>query len=76
MLKPSEFASASSLEFAALTKEAGLPDGVINVVTGLGMEIGSPLVEHPDVAKEPFTGSDKTGAMVYEAAARGMKRVS
>ncbi|MDR6475762.1 acyl-CoA reductase-like NAD-dependent aldehyde dehydrogenase [Burkholderia sp. OAS925] len=76
VLKPSEFASASSLEFAALTKQAGLPDGVINVVTGLGKEIGSPLVEHPDVAKVTFTGSDKTGAMVYEAAARGMKRVS
>jgi len=76
VLKPSEFASVSSLEFAALTKEAGLPDGVINVVTGLGPEIGSPLVEHPDVAKITFTGSDKTGAKVYEAAARGMKRVA
>jgi len=76
VLKPSEFASASSLEFAALTKEAGLPDGVINVVTGLGQEIGAPLVEHPDVAKITFTGSDKTGARVYEAAARGMKRVA
>ena len=76
VLKPSEFASVSSLEFAALTKEAGLPDGVINVVTGLGQEIGSPLVEHPDVAKITFTGSDTTGAKVYEAAARGMKRVA
>jgi (Z)-2-((N-methylformamido)methylene)-5-hydroxybutyrolactone dehydrogenase len=76
VLKPSEFASASSLEFAALTKEAGVPDGVINVVTGLGQEIGSPLVEHTDVAKVTFTGSDKTGARVYEAAARGMKRVT
>jgi (Z)-2-((N-methylformamido)methylene)-5-hydroxybutyrolactone dehydrogenase len=76
VLKPSEFASASSLEFAALTKEAGVPDGVINVVAGLGQEIGSPLVEHPDVAKVTFTGSDKTGAKVYESAARGMKRVS
>jgi (Z)-2-((N-methylformamido)methylene)-5-hydroxybutyrolactone dehydrogenase len=76
VLKPSEFASASSLELAALTKEAGLPDGVINVVTGLGQEIGSPLVEHPDVAKITFTGSDKTGARVYEAAARSMKRVA
>ncbi|GAA4354003.1 aldehyde dehydrogenase [Variovorax defluvii] len=76
VLKPSEFASASSLEFAALTKEAGLPDGVINVVTGLGHEVGSPLVEHPDVAKITFTGSDVTGARVYEAAARSMKRVS
>jgi (Z)-2-((N-methylformamido)methylene)-5-hydroxybutyrolactone dehydrogenase len=76
VLKPSEFASASSLEFVALTKEAGLPDGVINVVTGLGQEIGSPLVEHPNVAKVSFTGSDTTGAKVYEAAARGMKRVT
>lgn len=76
VVKPSEFASASSLEFAALTKEAGLPDGVINVVTGLGPEIGAPLVEHTDVAKITFTGSDVTGARVYEAAARGMKRVA
>jgi (Z)-2-((N-methylformamido)methylene)-5-hydroxybutyrolactone dehydrogenase len=76
VLKPSEFASASSLEFVALTKEAGLPDGVINVVTGLGQEIGSPLVEHPNVAKVTFTGSDTTGAKVYEAAARSMKRVT
>jgi len=76
VVKPSEFASASSLEFAALIKEAGLPDGVINVVTGLGQEIGSPLVEHPDVEKVTFTGSDVTGAKVYETAARGMKRVA
>ncbi len=76
VLKPSEFASASSLELAALVREAGLPDGVINVVTGLGQELGSPLVEHPDVAKVTFTGSDITGAKVYETAARTMKRVS
>jgi aldehyde dehydrogenase (NAD+) len=76
VLKPSEFASASSLELAALTKEAGLPDGVINVVTGLGQELGTPLVEHPDVAKITFTGSDTTGAKVYATAALGMKRVS
>jgi aldehyde dehydrogenase (NAD+) len=76
VLKPSEFASASSLELAALTKEAGLPDGVINVVTGLGQELGTHLVEHPDVAKITFTGSDTTGAKVYATAARTMKRVS
>jgi len=76
VLKPSEFTSASSLELAALTKEAGLPDGVINVVTGFGQEAGSALVEHRDVAKITFTGSDKTGAKIYETAARTMKRVS
>jgi aldehyde dehydrogenase (NAD+) len=45
-------------------------------VTGLGQELGTPLVEHPDVAKITFTGSDVTGVKVYEAAARTMKRVS
>lgn len=76
VLKPSEFASVSSLELAALIKESGLPDGVINVVTGLGPEVGAPMVEHRDVAKVTFTGSDTTGARIYEAAARSMKRVA
>lgn len=76
VVKPSEFASASSLEFAALTKEAGFPDGVFNVVTGLGAEIGSALVDHPKVAKITFTGSDATGARIYAQAAKTMKRVS
>ncbi|WP_374633553.1 aldehyde dehydrogenase [Ferrovibrio sp.] len=74
--KPSEFASASTLEFAALTKEAGLPDGVFNVITGYGHEAGSALVDHPDVAKVTFTGSDATGAKIYAQAAKGLKRVS
>jgi aldehyde dehydrogenase (NAD+) len=76
VVKPSEFASASSLEFAALTKEAGLPDGVFNVITGFGNEAGAALVEHEDVAKISFTGSDITGKRIYETAARGMKRVA
>lgn len=76
IVKPSEFASVSTLEFAALTKEAGFPDGVFNVVTGLGPTIGSALVEHPGVAKITFTGSDTTGARIYAQAAKTMKRVS
>src|SRR3984957_15408735 len=72
----SEFTSASTLEFAALTKEAGIPDGIFNVVTGFGPEIGSELISHPGVAKITFTGSDTTGAKVYETAARSLKRVS
>jgi (Z)-2-((N-methylformamido)methylene)-5-hydroxybutyrolactone dehydrogenase len=76
VVKPSEYASASTLEFAALTKEAGLPDGLFNVVTGFGPEAGNALVEHPKVAKITFTGSDTTGAKVYEAAARNLKKVS
>jgi acyl-CoA reductase-like NAD-dependent aldehyde dehydrogenase len=76
VIKPSEFASVSTLEFASLTKETGLPDGVLNVVTGLGHIVGAALVEHPDVAKVSFTGSDTTGAQIYQAAARTMKRVT
>ena len=76
VVKPSEFSSVSSLEFVRLTKEAGLPDGVLNVVTGFGHEIGAPLVEHVDVAQISFTGSDVTGARIYEAAARHMKRAA
>jgi (Z)-2-((N-methylformamido)methylene)-5-hydroxybutyrolactone dehydrogenase len=76
IVKPSEFASVSTLEFAALTKQAGFPDGVFNVVTGLGVEAGSALVDHPDIAKITFTGSDATGARIYAQAAKTMKRVS
>ena len=76
VIKPSEFTSASTLEFMKLVQEAGFPPGAVNVVTGLGADVGLPLVEHPLVAKVAFTGSDATGQRVYEAAARGMKRVS
>lgn len=76
VLKPSEFASASTLEFMELTRKAGFPPGVFNVVTGFGAETGGVLAEHPDVAKISFTGSDATGARVYAAAAKTMKRVS
>jgi aldehyde dehydrogenase (NAD+) len=76
VVKPSEYTSASTLEFMRLIEEAGFPPGVVNVVTGFGPEAGAPLIEHPLVAKVAFTGSDLTGQKVYEAAARGMKRVS
>jgi acyl-CoA reductase-like NAD-dependent aldehyde dehydrogenase len=76
VVKPSEFTSASALEFARLTKEAGLPDGVFNVVTGFGPETGQALVNHPGIAKISFTGSDTTGARIYEQAAKSLKRVS
>ncbi len=76
VVKPSEYASVSTLAFAELTKEAGFPDGVFNVVAGYGAEAGSALVDHPDVAKITFTGSDTTGAMIYAQAAKSMKRVA
>ncbi len=76
VVKPSEYTSASVLEFMKILDEAGFPPGVVNVVTGFGADVGAPLVEHPLVAKVAFTGSDKTGEKIYEAAARGLKRVS
>ncbi len=76
VIKPSEFTSASTLEYAALVKEAGIPDGVFNVVAGLGLEAGAALVDHKDVAKITFTGSDRTGAAIYAQAAKSIKRVS
>ena len=76
VIKPSEFASASTLEYAELTRQAGFPDGVFNVVSGYGQEVGSAIVDHPDIAKITFTGSDATGKLIYAQAARTMKRVS
>lgn len=70
VVKPSEFTSASTLEFMELIAEAGFPDGVVNVVTGFGAEAGSPLVDHPDVAKIAFTGSDVSGQKIYEQGAK------
>ncbi len=76
VIKPSEFTSASTLEFMALFAEAGIPPGVVNTVTGFGAEIGAALVGHADVAKIAFTGSDLSGQKIYEAAARQLKPVS
>ena len=76
VLKPSEFTSASSIEFAKLFEEAGFPPGVFNVVTGFGAEVGAPLVEHPKVSKVAFTGSELGGQKIYEAAARDLKKVT
>ena len=70
VIKPSEFTSVSTLEFMELIKEAGFPDGVVNVVTGFGMEVGSPLVDHPDAEKIAFTGSDISEQKIYESAAK------
>lgn len=76
VVKPSEFTSVSTLEFMELIKEAGFPDGVVNCVTGYGLDVGAPLVEHVDVAKVAFTGSDDAGQKIYEAAARKIMPVT
>ena len=74
--KPSEFSSVSALEFGKLFEKAGLPPGVVNIVTGFGAEIGEALVTHRRVAKVAFTGGDATGQHVYGLAARGIKPVT
>lgn len=76
VVKPSEHTSVSALEFVKLVEEAGFPPGVVNVVTGFGQDVGSPLVEHPLVRKIAFTGSDANGRAIYEAAAKTFKRVT
>jgi len=62
VLKPSEFASISSLEFAKCVEQAGFPKGVFNVVTGSGATAGDALTRHPGVSRIAFTGSAATGA--------------
>jgi (Z)-2-((N-methylformamido)methylene)-5-hydroxybutyrolactone dehydrogenase len=76
VIKPSEFTSASTLEFADLCSQAGLPPGTVNVVTGLGAEAGTALVGHPGIAKVAFTGSESGGRQINEAAARDFKHVA
>ncbi len=76
VVKPSEFTSASMLEFAMLFKEAGFPDGVVNVVTGYGPEVGEALVTDPKVTHIGFTGGTVAGKKIYELAARGLKTVT
>jgi aldehyde dehydrogenase (NAD+) len=69
VLKPSEFTSTSTLFLAELAAEAGLPAGLLNVVTGTGTGAGAPLVGHPLVRKVAFTGSVRTGRLVAGMAA-------
>lgn len=76
VLKPSELTPLTALELAAIAHEAGLPAGVLNIVTGLGAEAGAALVEHPGIDKIAFTGSVPTGARIMAAAAREIKNVS
>ncbi|MBY4208096.1 aldehyde dehydrogenase [Rhodococcus fascians] len=74
VIKPSEFTSASTIQLAKVMEDAGLPPGVVNVVTGFGAEVGSPLIDHPLVRKVGFTGSDSTGRHIGAQAARQLKR--
>jgi aldehyde dehydrogenase (NAD+) len=76
VLKPSEYATFAALRLVGLIEEAGLPAGVLNVVTGPGAPTGEALINHPMVDKITFTGSREVGRRVMTAAASGFKRVS
>jgi betaine-aldehyde dehydrogenase len=76
VLKPAELTPLSALRLGELVLEAGIPEGVVNVLVGKGSVVGSRLVEHPDVAKIGFTGSTEVGRTVMEGAAATIKRVT
>jgi betaine-aldehyde dehydrogenase len=76
VLKPAELTPLSALRLGELVLEAGIPDGVVNVLAGKGSVVGARLVEHPDVAKIGFTGSTEVGREVMRGAAGTIKRVT
>jgi betaine-aldehyde dehydrogenase len=76
VLKPAELTPLSALRLAELALDAGIPEGVVNVVAGPGRVVGRRLVVHPDVAKIGFTGSTEVGRSVMEGAAATIKRVT
>lgn len=68
VLKPAETTSVTALKFAEICRDAGLPDGVVNIVTGAG-QTGSAIVNHPDIDKIAFTGSTRVGKIIQKAVA-------
>ncbi|CRK88023.1 CLUMA_CG001809, isoform A [Clunio marinus] len=77
VLKPAEQTPLTALYIAALSKEAGFPAGVLNVVTGFGPTAGGAISSHPDIRKVAFTGSTEVGKLIMEAAAKSnLKKVS
>lgn len=74
--KPAELTSLSTLRLGELILEAGFPEGVVNIVTGLGTEAGAALASHPDVDKVSFTGSTATGKSILSASVNSLKRVT
>ncbi len=76
VLKPAELTPLTALEFERIAREAGIPEGVVNVLVGPGSKVGKRLVEHPDVAKVAFTGSTEVGRGIMASAAGTIKRVT
>jgi phenylacetaldehyde dehydrogenase len=76
VLKPAEQTPLSALRLGELLEEAGIPPGVVNIVTGFGETAGAAIAAHPDVDKVAFTGSTEVGHEIMRAAAGNLKRVS
>lgn len=76
ILKPAEQTPITALRFAELITEAGIPKGVVNIVTGFGETAGAAIASHPDIDKVSFTGSSEVGRIIVKAAAGNLKRVS
>lgn len=75
VMKPAEITPLSSLKIAELMSEAGIPDGVVNILPGLGSVAGQYIAEHPGIGKVAFTGSTTTGRLVVRASAGNLKKV-
>jgi aldehyde dehydrogenase (NAD+) len=76
ILKPAEQTPLSALRLGELILEAGLPEGVVQIVTGFGPGAGSSIAEHPDIDKVAFTGSTEVGKLILKASAGNLKRIS
>jgi acyl-CoA reductase-like NAD-dependent aldehyde dehydrogenase len=76
ILKPAEQTPLTALRLGELILEAGLPDGVVNIITGFGPGAGSSIAEHPDIDKVAFTGSGEVGRLILKASTVNLKRVS
>jgi len=76
VLKPAEETSMTALRLGAVLQEAGVPDGVVNIVTGYGEEAGAAIAAHPDVDKVAFTGSGEVGRLIVKAATGNLKKVT
>jgi phenylacetaldehyde dehydrogenase len=76
VLKPAEQTPLTALRLGELIQEAGIPDGVVNIVPGYGETAGAALAAHPDVDKVAFTGSTEVGKLILQAAAGNLKKVS
>src|ERR1700683_3175230 len=76
VLKPAEQTPLTAIRLGELIQEAGIPDGVVNIITGFGPGAGSSIAEHPDIDKVAFTGSTEVGKLILQASTGNLKRVS